>query len=477
MIKVKEAKRFLVRVVILLITIPILYSIIYSVVGRQDIEISHSYKQFILQHTKGHRIIIDSGSNSKYAIDGKILEKEFNIQSINISDNAGFPLKQKLLRIKKYSNANDIVILPLEWQYYSREEVGMEFKKRLLGNLNYYYNFNSAIEELNQIFNTPFIDYVNNIKVKYNLYRKQSMYLERNIIKFNENDRGTLTNNNKFNIDMSCDKYILSQQLKNGFYLSDVFKKNIQIIKQLQKRNIHVVFTWPTVVGDNCYSEAYKLTFEKLVVEIKNYLEANKIPIIGNIYDNKFLSKDRRDTYYHVNNNAKEIRTKQLINSIKQHSINKYFKESKIEYQKNIRLSKSNMLNLLDKTCSPKERISFNSIKALFIGWSHPEKNFRWSLNGDAKIYFKTNPDNLIGKLKLNINTLGKQEITVKINQHELGKKIVNGKNKTINFSFDPTILNKDKINTIKFEFSNAHMPNNKDKRALAIALKSFILE
>ena len=60
------------------------------------------------------------------------------------------------------------------------------------------------------------------------------------------------------------------------------------------------------------------------------------------------------------------------------------------------------------------------------------------------------------GDIILNINTLGKQEIKVSINQHKLDKKIVDGKNKQINFSFDPIILNK-------------------DKRILAIALKSFI--
>lgn len=477
--KIKKAKQFLLIVIVLLIITPIFYIIIYHKIGDNTILINKYFKPFILQHTKGSRIIIESGSNSLYALDSYMIEKEFNIQTINLSDAAAYPLKQKLLRIEKDLNKNDVILLPLEWKYYSRIELGNYFRNNLLGKLNYYYNFNSNFEELVQIGNTPFLKFVKNIKYKYKLSQNQHKYLEKNIEKFYKNKRGTRVNNKKFSsrLTMTCDEYLFSKQLKNGFELSDTFKENIQIIKRLQTKSKQIIFTWPTVASDDCYSKEYRPKIDKFVIKIKKYLADNGIQIIGNPYDNKFSTKEVADTYYHVKSDAKKVRTKQLISLIKHNSIKKYFKEDKSQYQKNIQLSKKNMLNLLNKNCFPNEKINFKSSKAIFQGWSHPEKEFRWSLNNDATIYFKLNPKNLKGLLKLNINTLGKQEITLSINGHNIGKKIVHGKNKVVKYTFDPSIIKNNKINRIKLEFSNAHKPNNKDKRILAMALKSFSIK
>ncbi len=477
--KNQKSKKFVLLTIILIILTPLLYIVIYHQVGNNTIEINKFYKPFLLQHTKNSRIIIESGSNSLYALDSYMIEKEFNIQTINLSDAAAYPLKQKLLRIEKYLNKNDIILLPLEWKYYSRIELGDYFKNNLLGKLHYYYNFNSNLDELIQIANTPFINFTKNIKYKYRLSQKQHRYLGKNIEKFDKNERGTRINNKTIlsQLTMSCDKYIFVKQIKNGFELSDTFKDNIQIIKRLQTKSKQIIFTWPTVVGDDCYSDKYRLKLDKFVIKLKKYLDDNEVLIIGNPYDSKFPTKDMADTFYHVKPNAKEVRTKKLIKLIKYHPVNKYFKRDKLQYQEDIKLSKNNMLNLLNRTCLAKEKISFKSSKAIFQGWSHPEKEFRWSLNNSSIIYFRIDPNNLIGILKLNINTLGKQNIKLAINGYDLGEKIVNGKNKQLKFNFDPTILNKNKINIIKFDFSNAHKPNAEDKRLLAMALKSFELE
>lgn len=269
---IKKSKQFLSKVAILLITIPILYIFIYHQVSNITILINKYYKPFLLQHTKGSRIIIDSGSNSLYALDSYMIEKEFNIQTINLSDAAAYPLKQKLLRIEKYVNKNDIILLPLEWKYYSRIELGDFFKNNLLGKLHYYYNFNSNFEELTQIFNTPFIKFIKNIIYKYKLSRKQYKYLEKNIEKFEKNERGTRTNNKKFlsQLTMSCDQYLFAKQLKNGYELSDTFKENIKIIKRLQTKSKQIIFTWPTVANDTCYSEKFRPQIDKFVIKIKN---------------------------------------------------------------------------------------------------------------------------------------------------------------------------------------------------------------
>lgn len=125
------------------------------------------------------------------------------------------------------------------------------------------------------------------------------------------------------------------------------------------------------------------------------------------------------------------------------------------------------------------KHILFNSSKVVFAGWSHPEKDHMWSLNKKSKIIFSAikQYQNLQGLLSLHIGTLGEQKIKVTINDKYIGSQKVNGWNKDIQFKFDPEILNKNQVNIIKFEFPNAHKPNNGDPRVLAMALKSFMIE
>lgn len=131
----------------------------------------------------------------------------------------------------------------------------------------------------------------------------------------------------------------------------------------------------------------------------------------------------------------------------------------------------------IKEPCLAKENLSFKSSKLLFKGWSHNEQQHRWSLGENVTIDFKINKKDLVGVLNLNIFTLGKQEIKIFINQNQLGIKKVNSNNAVLKLEFNPEILYDDKMNTIKFEFSNPHKPNSKDTRILAMGLKSFSFE
>ncbi len=123
------------------------------------------------------------------------------------------------------------------------------------------------------------------------------------------------------------------------------------------------------------------------------------------------------------------------------------------------------------------QKISFDSLKVIFRGWSFEEKAHRWSLDKESKIIFSAiHNKKAQGLLSLNIGTLGEQEIKVSINDNYIGSQKINRWSKDIQFKFDPEILNKYQINIIQFEFPNAHKPNN-DKRVLAMAIRSFMIE
>lgn len=476
MTQMKKAKKFTFIVLSLFFIIPVFYISTYHFIGIKEIKISHSFRHFLLQHTKGPRLIIESGSNSIHSIEAYTLEKEFNIQTIVVSDNAGYPLSKKLQRLKKYANKQDIILLPLEFQYYSRKKTHDVFRNNLLGSLNFYYNFDSMTNELKQIINTPLVNFLKNTRKKYRYYKRQDVYLDADITNFLNLDRGSSLVEKPFDkkIKKTCDQYVLEEQLKNGFKLSSSFKKNIETIKKLKKQGYKIFLTWPVVVGDDCFSKKHKL--ENFIVDIKNYLKENNILMIGDPYENKFPTKFTSDTYYHVNFEAKKIRTQKLIENIKKSSIYQYMsKNSKTSYLDNIKASKQNIINLLDKEHIKNEKIGFKDSRVLYQNWSKPEKKFRWSKGTNSKLIFKLNPNGVKGLLHLHVKTLGKQKVELSINEKFIKSTTVNSDDIKITFRFNPQILSA--TNTISFYFPNAHQPNDKDKRILAVALKSFKVE
>ena len=478
MTQTKKAKKFIFIVLVLFVVTPLLYIVLYHLVGTKKIKISHSYRQFLLHYTQSPRFIIESGSNSIHSIDARTLEEQFNMPTIIISDAASYPLSSKLRRLERYATKQDIILLPLEFYYYSRKTTASVFGNNLLGLLNFYYNYDSAFDELKQIENTPLNKFAKGIKDKYRFYNKQAEYLSSHFTKFQNKQRGSSIEEKPFdkNIKATCDQYVLGEQLKNGFKLSKRFKKNIEIIKTLNQKGYKIFFTWPAVVGDDCFSKTNRTKLKFFVKDIKAYLKKNNLLIIGNPFKNKFSSKFISNTYYHVNFKAKKIRTKLLMQDIKQSSMYKYIlKNTKTSYQKSIKASKDNMLKLLEKTYHKNEQIGFQDSSVIYQNWSKPEKSFRWSKGNNSKIFFKFNPKDIKGILHLHVKTLGTQKIVLSINENRISSKILYSKDTNIKFKFNPNILSTN--NVISLYFPNAHKPDGRDNRVLAVALKSFVIE
>ncbi len=476
----KKSKNFVAISFILTVLFPIIYICVYLIFGRLEINISHSYKQFLLENTIGPRLIIESGSSSGFAFDSYKLEKELNLQVINLADNAGYPLEQKLLRIEKNIHKDDILFLPLEWQYYSRNDVNQILGENILGDLSYYYSFNSIFDEIKLISNIPFIHTLKNIKRKITHINNQNDYFINHISQFQNHERGSLKTDKPFdpNIKATCNQYLFYEQIKNGFKLSEQFKQNMQLLKKIKKRNKYIYLVWPTVAGDACYSDEYLNKLNIFIKEIKDYLKANGIEILGNPFENRYLTKDLANTYYHINPNAMERRTENFIKTLEENKeINKYLStKTKENYEKTISIFENKIFDLL-QNIYPKELIKYDSKKVLYKGWSIIEKGFRWSLDYDSSIDFNISSNNINGILNLRIFTLDKQNIKIRINDNLIYDKMLDSKDANLKIKFNPKFLYTNNLNTISFEFPNAHAPNDIDSRKLSMAIKSFSFE
>jgi len=484
--KVNSSKRFLIIFISGFIAFIIIYPLFYHSLVKKDNLISHSYKDFLLRHTQGSRLIIDSGSNSLYGINSRILEKELGVLTINIADNGSIPLQEKLYRLDKFSHKGDVVLLPIEWlHYFSSKNSSHFFLENLFDELNFYYNEMSFLVKLQLISETPFSSVLKKSIVILNnkTYKARDEYMRFINYKneFNNKARGDYQHTGEKPIlthwvkDFTCNEGILG----NNLVLSSMFKKNVTLINKLQKKGVHVLFTWPVVVGDNCYQGEDSIKLKKFVVQIKNYLKQNNIIMIGEPEDSLFKKQAMFDSYYHVNSVARDIRTNRLLVKLKNLEIITY-KHKNTNLNINEIIIKNYFINSF-KPVKLVQTINIHNTNAIFLasGWYLVEPWGIWSQGNESILYVKLATNLLQQNLKLVIenNLYGTQDkTTVLINDKKLGDYLLEGKKSLI--IPKKFLENNDGLVKIQFNYFNVKSPLeyglNRDERKIKFGLKSL---
>jgi len=494
--KIKAGKRFLIMAISSLLGFILIYSLTFDFLVKKDIYISHSYKDFLLRYTSGSRLIIDSGSNSVHGINSAMLEKELGQFTINVADNAGYPLREKLYRIEKFSHAGDVVLLPLEWGYYiSETKSTSSFLENLFTELNFYYYEMPAFIKLDLMIETPFSSVIRaaienskqNIAVAdmQNEYLRLLDYEDR----FKQQEKGDYKGSlnlvlGKVEHKMSCDDYVLIGH-EHRYILSDIFKNNIGLVNKLQQKGINFIFTWPVVVGDDCYQEKYAAIFNSLIDEIKHYLKASNILIVGETKDSQFKRQYLLNTYYHVIPVARDMRTKKLIEVIQNSEAIRWFKKSTFSTSAltiSSELFKSNIINSLPEIKNNQLINISKDSKYLFLekGWYPLESWGVWSKELESSLYVKLNTEFLQHDLKLTIDNFlvkVKDKTTVSINDKYLGTYMLEGGQSIV----IPKHLVSDKADgALKIQFNHANVKSpleyaeNQDDRQIKFGLKTL---
>lgn len=277
-------------------------------------------KETIAKNIAGKKIVFDGGSATLFGVKTKDIEEKIGVPCVNMAIHAGLNIDYIFSRLKNILNKGDIVILPLEYQYFY---YGGKLNSLTLG---YVISFDKIFfrslplsSRLIYLISIPPIDFIRAIMLR--IINKHGEYNVKTL-----NDNGDETNNiGNDNISRMAQFFkpfeLPSGNFKETFGLSKINEFNIWC----KQHNITLYITYANLIYLKEYdNNDYRKYFDYL----NEYFMKHDIRTIGTPYDFFFKKEFIYDTEYHLNEYGAMIRTEQLIEMLNKLDVLKFDKNN-----------------------------------------------------------------------------------------------------------------------------------------------------
>ena len=284
----------------------------------QSAKMPATYKWFLLKEVPGPRIIFESGSNSHHAIDTDAVGAALGMSAINIADNGGYAIEDKVTRLETYARAGDIVVLPLEWTFYHREKLTDNYVETLFTDNRDYYQSMPAVKRAQRALSLPPEKVIKAFSKKksWPVLDVESPAKDLFVAALSQStghqSRQVSIGPGLGVAEQSCDDYILGKaaQRKN-LKLSANIKPALARLKKLKAKGIRIHFAWPVLAGDGCMNDpAYVTGFR---AQIEQAVNLAGFEFLGTAGQSLYGQDVQDDSPYHIITQGTDIHTQKMI--------------------------------------------------------------------------------------------------------------------------------------------------------------------
>ncbi len=258
---------------------------------------------------QGNKIVFGGGSATLFGVRTLDIEKALGIPTVNMAVHAGLDIDYILERLKKSLRDGDVVILPLEYEMFSYDNVPSRVK------LEYIFTYDRAY-----LKSLPLLDmcrFILSIKMDSLL----EAIRESRMNGISEPPVGNGWTYSSASLNENGDEtYNDGTKRFNAAVLpmpigEHRIRKGLRIIKEFsdwcRQHNISLFVSYAnTVYHEEYEKEYYKDYFNN---RLKAFMVQNNINVLGEPYDFFYDKELFYDTYYHLNHQGVTIRTSKLI--------------------------------------------------------------------------------------------------------------------------------------------------------------------
>ena len=281
-----------------------------------------TYKWFLLKEVPGPRIIFESGSNSHHAIDTDAIGVALGRTAINIADNGGYALEDKITRLETYARPGDIIVLPFEWNYYHREKLTDDYVNSLFNSNFDYYRSMPMEKRVKRALSLPPATVFSNLLSQETAADRskespaQNLFISALTQPTGHQSRATSTGPGVGVAEQSCDDYILGKDsARRSLTLGKNIRPALARLQKLKSRGINIHFAWPVMAGEGCLT-SYQYV-DRFRTDIEKAVRSEGFEFLGTPSQSLYGQDYQDDTPYHIISAATDIHTLQMISFLK----------------------------------------------------------------------------------------------------------------------------------------------------------------
>ena len=283
--------------------------------------------------TSKQRLLIVSDSNSLFGFNGALIDSATRFKPINYATHGGLPLNFHIDKIIANAKSGDIIFMPLNFSYYTRENPQNDLwyiQNMLTWNKTYTKFITSKSILKAYIKNDP---------------KKMIKFFVKSFMRPNPQDDSqtaisTMESIWRDNLDKiqpyvgydykslspygdfcaqsgssyKKDSEYLSEKLELSKFFISEYKRLLEFARE---KNIKVFLTYPATLENKDFSLNDPKTFSK-IENLKAQLKKHNIEIYGDFRDFHFEREYIYDTNYHLNDKGAILRTKAFIRLLEQ---------------------------------------------------------------------------------------------------------------------------------------------------------------
>ena len=455
-----------------------------------------TYKWFLLKEVPGPRIIFESGSNSHHAINTDSVGEALGLTAINIADNGGYALEDKLTRLETYTRPGDVVVLPLEWTFYHREKLTDNYVDTLFDSNRDYYQSMPVHKRVARSLSLPpatvFTKAIakNSSSDQRNESPAQELFISALTQPTGHQSRASSIGPGAGVAEQSCDDYILGKtQIRDNLVLGKNVKPALKRLKKLKARGVNIHFAWPVLAGEGCLTApAYVDDFR---IEIEEAINNAGFEFLGTPGQSLYGQAYQDDSPYHVITEATDIHTQQMIGFLKAQGYGSSGEPLNITHFARHRLLELELAEAIQLEQSPLElgqKLSMDNAEQrdqvdFTAGWWAFEPYGRWMRDNRA-MFRVTLPENLPSNSVLNLQGITKTGRPEQVNISVNGNLISSGMfGESAALSVPVAGLPQGEALSIFIDLPNAGTPKspkdlgeNEDTRSMTLHLQSMML-
>lgn len=268
----------------------------------------YKIKSSIANSLKTPKLVIVSGSNALLGISCKMIDQASGVPCLNGGTNGGIDLHYLLARSRTWIKSGDLVLLPLEYEYYlATDTPNSVFIDYVFSRDPKYLLSVNLLTQLRLIWGLSFERLFLGIKGKLQPPQAiQSGYQSKTINEYGDDTSYDKTQQTKAElIPIAIDR-----KFQQGYATSNI----LSFVNWCQQNNVQLIVTWPNTLWFDIYQQPSKQEFFQ---SLENFYKVNRVPVLGKPKDFMYEPSLFSDTVYHMNEQGVRQRTMQIINLLK----------------------------------------------------------------------------------------------------------------------------------------------------------------